>query len=130
MMTITFFFFKTIFEAEKIFSLKNYYYNKRVSNESMKINNYDSCENLKSCEIILNYFKNNDLYDSYKKNVLNYIVNSLQNIFNENNPKFEEKTSQDLKNKILEFILKNNLEKDFEENLSQSNLNFINTFKL
>lgn len=124
------FFFKTIFEAEKIFSLKNYYYNKRVSNESMKINNYDSCENLKSCEIILNYFKNNALYDSYKKNVLNYIVNSLQNIFNENNPKFEEKTSQDLKNKILEFILKNNLEKDFEENLSQSNLNFINTFKL
>ncbi len=96
----------------------------------MKINNYDSCENLKICEIILNYFKNNDLYDSYKKNFLNYIVNSLQNIFNENNPKFEEKTSQDLKNKILEFILKNNLEKDFEENLSQSNLNFINTFKL
>ncbi|MBE6493731.1 MAG: glycosyltransferase family 2 protein [Methanosphaera stadtmanae] len=119
------FYFEVIFNAERISFCNNYFYNRRRRNNSITTTYDDSMIDAISIEeITLNYFRENNLYEDYKKPLLNQICNFLKEKFElidtKYKPEFYNKT------KILFEKINNNynLSNDMNSLLKEENLIF------
>lgn len=122
------FFFKTMFQADSIIILDEYFYNRRIrSNSITQSNGRKLMDMIEISDISLSFFLENDeLYNKYKKNILNYVINVIKNKFYNIDEKFEEEYYILMKTKLNKYIKKYNLSNDFEDNLTNLNKIFLN----
>lgn len=119
-------YFKAMFSSDKIMILDNYFYNRRIRSNSITIKTDESLMDvMEITEEVLDYFISKKFYESYKKNIINYVVFVIKSKFYLIDEKFKDSYFKIMKKKIQKYINLYNLKKDFYNNLNEENINFI-----
>lgn len=112
------FFFQVFCEAEKVFLLDKYFYNRRHrSNSISTLRDGTQIGTIEIVEYILNVFINNTLYEKYKKGLLNRLITKLKSRINDVGDEFKPEYYIKMRSKLFKFMYEYGLKNDFEENL-------------
>ena len=127
------FFYEVITSADRISIINRYLHNRRRREGSiMTLTNERLFDNIEIAKIVLDYFiKKLELYDYYKKELLNYIFNSRFNIkYNQLEDNLKEKFYIMVQNACMLFINQYDLYDDITEIVNQDVLKFFRFYDL
>lgn len=121
------FFFHVFCEAQNIYFINEYYYNRRIRPNSITASkNTIPLNTIDIVEHVLNIFLKNELYKYYKEYILNYIISQIKK-YSENIPKNLQKEFKSIaKMKIYKFMFEYELYEDFSSCLYGYNKDFLN----
>lgn len=119
------FFYQVFCEAEKVYLLDEFLYNRRLRENSITTLIDDTqLGTIEIIEDILNVFINNTLYDKYKTAVLNLLIRKLRNRSTEVSDEYLEEYFIRAKKKLLKLNKEYGLRKDFEDNLYEDMMKY------
>ena len=121
------FFFEMLYKAQRVSIIDNYMYNRRRrANSITTFHGKEVLDVIKIIELCLTFALNNDeIYEKYKKDILNKIFYRIKNKYDFIEDAYKNEFIIESKEFLLNMFSKfEYLEKDFQECLFSSNLNF------
>lgn len=126
------FFFNNILNAKKILLCDNYFYfRRRIKNSVMASVNTNHFDIIPITNEIIKIFRNKGLFEKFKRSLVNKKLSLIRNlVYNNLNDKYKAEFFKQLKNDFYLISVDKDLSKDYENNLTSSNLFFyLNSYK-
>lgn len=126
------FFYKVITSAKRISLTNKYLHNRRRRPGSiMTLNNEKLFDNIDIMYKILDvFFEDKELYDYYKKEILEYISSVLKIKYNKIEDEFKEKFFIEVQEAFKVYVEKYGLFKDIKESVNEEILNFFKFYDI
>ncbi len=121
-------FFKNITKAKRVGILNRYFQNRRRRSGSvMTFKGRRILDNIKIVELILNVFlEDKNIYNRYKKDLLNFLFRILRNKYNLINEEFKPEFAKESEILINRFYSEYDLFDDIQNSVNANLLNFFN----
>jgi len=123
------FFFETFLNADRIYFIEKYYYNRRRRNGSITtLQNHVEIGTIEIIEHILNVFLKYGVYEEYKEPLLNKLLNKFRHRYLIIQKEYKEEFYKKSKNKLEKFTTQYGLKHDLNTYLNQLNKKVYNKF--
>ena len=121
------FFYKLMFSAKRMMITDEYYYYRRIRENSI-MTTYDIklIDTISISDMVMEFFLDNNHYNDYKRPLLNNFIGVQKNRYYKIPNKHKEHYFNEMKKNIEKYAYQYNLKEDFEKELYRPNKKFIN----